>query len=71
MKRTKTNYKATVEDGQSSTELLILPDGRVLAHNISPAMAAVLARLDPGNADMSHRAKVFYQKKSHEAETGN
>jgi hypothetical protein len=29
------------------TELLLLPDGRVLAHNLTPAMAQILQALDP------------------------
>jgi hypothetical protein len=38
-------------------ELLILPDGRVLAHNITPDVAAILAGLDPGNELMEQRAR--------------
>ncbi len=38
-----------------STELLILPDGRILAHNITPEMAALLAELDPQNKAMKAR----------------
>ena len=34
------------EDEQSS-ELLILPDGRILVHNLTPAMACVLNELNP------------------------
>ena len=39
-------------------ELLILPDGRILAHNISPDMAAILAELDPRNELMGQRARL-------------
>ena len=39
-----------------SSEILILPDGRILAHNITPEMAIVLCELDPGNQAMKERA---------------
>lgn len=38
------------------SEVLILPDGRILAHNITPEMASVLTELDPGNEAMQRRA---------------
>src|SRR5215831_13850207 len=38
------------------TQLLLLPDGRVLAHNLTPAMAEVLQQLDPGDALMRLRS---------------
>ncbi|MBI4622835.1 MAG: hypothetical protein HY736_06365, partial [Verrucomicrobia bacterium] len=56
MTRAKSNYAATLDDHQSSGELLILPDGRILAHNITPALARVLATLDPANEAMRLRA---------------
>lgn len=71
MKRAKTNYAATVEDGQSSCELLILPDGRILAHNISPAMATILAEIDPQNHAMRLRAVPSPTKDQHATATGN
>ena len=43
--------------GKSVSEILILADGKILAHNLSPAMAGVLAALDPADAAMSRRAK--------------
>jgi hypothetical protein len=30
-----------------STELLILPDGRVLVHNLTPSFAVLLSELNP------------------------
>jgi hypothetical protein len=50
------NYAATIEDGRSSAEILILPDGRILAHNLTPAVAALLAELNPDDAAMRARA---------------
>jgi hypothetical protein len=42
------------------SEILIRADGRIFAHNITPAMARVLSDLDPSNEAMSRRAaKVF------------
>ena len=38
-------------------ELLILPDGRILAHNITPEMAALLSELDPKNTAMKRRTQ--------------
>lgn len=58
MTRAKNNYAATVEDGQSSGELLILPDGRILAHNITPALARLLAEIDPDNTAIRDRASL-------------
>jgi hypothetical protein len=56
---TPSNYAATVEEGRSSAEILILPDGRILAHNITPAVAAVLAELDPADEPMRLRAAAL------------
>ena len=50
------NYAASVEEGRCSAEILILPDGRILAHNITPAVAAVLAELNPDDESMRLRA---------------
>lgn len=50
------NYAALRDEGRSSAEILILPDGRLLAHNITPALAAVLAELAPHDETMHLRA---------------
>jgi hypothetical protein len=39
-----------------SSEILILPNGQVLAHNITPQLARLLVELDPGNEPMQRRA---------------
>jgi hypothetical protein len=41
-----------------SSEILILPDGKILAHNITPEMARVLAELNPEDKPMRQRAKT-------------
>ena len=50
----KRRKKSTAEKPVS--EMLILPDGRVFAHNITPEMARVLAKLNPADEAMSRRA---------------
>jgi hypothetical protein len=42
----------------SETELLVLPDGRVLVHNLTPAMAALLSGLAPNDQLMRRRAAL-------------
>ncbi|MHB8522696.1 MAG: hypothetical protein ACYDH9_18315 [Limisphaerales bacterium] len=39
-----------------TTELLILDDGRVLAHNLTPAVADLLSGLNPADESMKQRA---------------
>ena len=40
----------------SYCELLILSDGRILAHNLTPALASILQRLIPDDRDLRRRA---------------
>ena len=46
-------------------EFLILPDGRVLAHNLTPPLARIVAQLNPGDPVMNRRAyppkKIRYE----------
>lgn len=44
-----------MNSGESS--ILILPDGRILARNVTPAFAAVLLALEPDNPELAVRAK--------------
>ncbi len=39
-----------------TTELLILPDGRVLVHNLTPAFANLLHELNPDDGQIRPRA---------------
>ncbi len=50
----------------SSQELLILTDGRVLAHNLTPAMAAVLRELHPDDKPIRQRAGDLESESSDE-----
>lgn len=43
---------------ENHTELLLLPDGRILVHNLTPAMAALLQQINPGDRSMTERAIV-------------
>ena len=36
---------------------MILPDGRILAHNLTPGLARLLAKLNPRDAAMRRRAR--------------
>ena len=40
----------------STSELLLLADGRILVHNLTPAFAAVLIGLNPADEQISPRA---------------
>ena len=51
--------------GQPDSELLILPDGRVLAHQLTPALATVLRELNPEDDTMKHRASLGTRHKAH------
>jgi hypothetical protein len=56
--RASNNYAATLADGQRTGELLILPDGRILVHNLTPELARLLSALDPTDAGMRARAGI-------------
>jgi len=53
--KTKTRPKSSAENPVS--EILILADGRIFAHNITPVMANVLAELNPADIAMNRRAR--------------
>ena len=52
----------------STTELLLLSDGRVLVHNLTAEFAALLSELNPDDADMARRARTL---KTHGHRHGN
>ena len=37
------------------SEVLIMPDGRIYVHNLTPALAAVLSELNPDDASFRQR----------------
>jgi hypothetical protein len=38
-----------------TSEMLILPDGKVLVHNLTPVMATLLSELNPAEAQIRDR----------------
>ena len=55
MKKHRTeNHCELPGDGQIS-ELLILPDGQILVHNLTPAFARLLKELNPDDGQISSR----------------
>jgi len=51
--RSKKNCALTGKDQVS--ELLILPDGRILVHNLTPVFAGLLRELNPDDEQISSR----------------
>ncbi len=49
-----------------STELLILPDGRILVHNLTPAFANLLHELNPDEEQIATRTHHASRIKPHE-----
>lgn len=43
--------------GTETSSLLILPDGRILARNVTPAVAALLLVMQPKNEELATRAR--------------
>lgn len=41
---------------RENSDIMILPDGRILAHNVSPELARLLSRLNPSNKALQRRA---------------
>lgn len=41
-----------------STELLILPDGRILVQNLTQPLAEILRELNPGDKAIAPRARI-------------
>jgi hypothetical protein len=56
MNARRTRKPVTRRPEKTVGEILILPDGRLLAHNLSAALAGLLAELNPGDAAMNRRA---------------
>ena len=54
--------KRKIEVGFLSSELLILPDGRILVQNLTQPMAGLLRGLNPADKIISPRARKFPKK---------
>ena len=46
---------AKTQKTELMSELLIMPDGRIYAHNLTPEMAAVLSELNPEDEAIKQR----------------
>jgi hypothetical protein len=55
MKKHRTKKKCESSGESQVSELLILPDGRILVHNLTPAFAGLLHELNPDDEQISSR----------------
>lgn len=62
----KTKAAMAAQTANQHSEFLILPGGRILAHNITPAMAKILSELDPADEPMRRRAHPKIISKNNE-----
>jgi len=46
------------EKNYTETELLVLPDGQILVHNLTPAFAELLRQLNPDDEQIRPRAII-------------
>ncbi|HTY86884.1 MAG TPA: hypothetical protein VMB80_05410 [Candidatus Acidoferrum sp.] len=44
-----------LRDFELTTELLVLPDGRILVHNLTPPLAELLHELNPDDEQIASR----------------
>ena len=54
----KSEQANRMERTELMTELLIGPDGQILAHNLTPVFAALLRELNPGDVLMLERSSA-------------
>ena len=52
----KQNLKSRLED--QTSEILILANGNIFVHNLTPTMAGLLAKLNPEDIAMRERARI-------------
>jgi hypothetical protein len=50
--------QASSGEAQGHTQLLLLPDGRILVHNLTPAMAEILQQIAPDDLPMQQRRRL-------------
>ena len=55
MKKHRTKKKCESSGKSQVSELLILPDGQILVHNLTPAFAGLLAGLNPDCEQITSR----------------
>jgi len=59
------SVKASIGDRESVSQLLILPDGRVLVHDLTQSCAELLATLDPDCEHITSRI-THHASRNHE-----
>ena len=59
------NYESVATEPLLTTELLVLPDGRVLVHNLTPVFADLLSELNPDDEQLQPRAGQIAHPASH------
>jgi hypothetical protein len=57
MPKIVTNGEAMPPEPPPTSDLLLLPDGRILAHNLTRALAELLTQLSPGEETIQLRAR--------------
>ncbi len=62
----RTKIVMAAQTANQHSEFLILPGGKILAHNITPAMAKILSELDPDDEPMRRRANPKIISKDNE-----
>jgi len=53
--KSKIELLSNLPNSELTTELLLLQDGRILVHNLTPAFAGLLRELNPDDEQISSR----------------
>jgi hypothetical protein len=67
VRRVETGDETEGDSALPHSELLILPDGRILVHNLTPAFADLLHHLNPDEEQITARARPFAHHAAHVA----
>jgi hypothetical protein len=65
MMKDETNTARSSARPPLATELLLMPDGRILVHNLTPAFADLLHGLNPNDDQIRPRARQIAHLASH------
>jgi hypothetical protein len=65
MMKDETNTARSSARAPLATELLLMPDGRILVHNLTPAFADLLRGLNPNDDQIRPRAGHIAHLASH------
>ena len=64
MKTSNRKSQTLPSEPSLTTELLLLPDGRILVHSLTPAFAELLNKLNPNDEQINPRACQIKDSKS-------